>query len=191
MQSRWVAGAMGVAVGLLALLWWWSESGRPSSEVLLAKAEAKTTTPPSPPPKSKPRRVLPRPKPAAPAKQIQLVAGGGEDIPVITHEQVESVLPEIFREQVLQEVLVCLQETAPAEGYEGKMVFDLQFDDRGLSEAAIEELTELPDGLVDCVADAVWGAQWARLDQGEINVTWPVPVSVEPSEADPAPPADP
>lgn len=133
--------------------------------------------------RSAPASVPPGEAPAHREASLTRVEGESEDEAlepeVVSAEGLGPALDNTFRDSVIADVQRCLAQTAPAEGFEGKMRFALRLDTSGLQEAAIEDLTGLPDGLTECVAEAVWDANWPAVRDGEVDVTYPVMVSTE------------
>ncbi|MEZ4240665.1 MAG: hypothetical protein R3F59_31840 [Myxococcota bacterium] len=193
MNRRWLAAPL--AVVLLGVAW---VALRP--EAPDAPEAGETPAAPVPPPVAatapapRPRTLLPRPVPlpaAAPepepeaADDASLAADPALDPaeagPIVAAADLPEVLPRVFDEELRGALEGCVEGTAPPEGFDGKLLLDLQLDTAGLREAAIDGWAGAPDGLVDCVADAVWGALWPRMDQGETGVTYPVVVTMDPS----------
>lgn len=54
----------------------------------------------------------------------------------------------------------------------GEVEIGFQFDADGLSEAWVDEASDLPQSTRDCLAGAVYAVDWSALTDDPVQVTW-------------------
>lgn len=182
-MRRIVPFAIALLLVLLAAGVWWTSA--PPAPV---RAQ---TPPPRPTPGA--RLLLRRPAVAAnssPSAAGSVPASTATEEPAVPAEvppqgvgipasALGPAIKETFEAGLKVDLLGCLLDADLAPGFDGKLLFDLHLDTTGLVDAAIVDLTDVPEGLRDCIADHVWTTEWPVLREGEVDVTYPVRLTVE------------
>lgn len=193
-----------VAVLFAVLAAWWV--ARPSTDAPPPTAATATTKAPAPPrrevriPKPKlPRPSVPpavpvpapAPEPDAPASaasadgdRVATTPDGSANAPVDRREHPSAdsaALGEAIKTRmaaITPEILHCLVR-GDGPRFEGSLVIRFQVEADGLQDAWVEDVDSIPDEVLPCFSDAVYGPDWSGLTQEPIEVTRGFEVSVE------------
>lgn len=194
MSGDAVRRGLGVAalLALAALLawWWW----RPAPEATAATAARPGTAaaprrvrvprPPRPPPAPIETAAAdpppPDPAPADPTTEPDAAPPG----PVDRREGAPpdgEALRELLAQQmddVARAVQPCADAWAAEEPeLDGRIVLRFGLDADGLQDVWIEEHDEVPGGVLDCFADAVYLGDWSGIAADPLEVSWPFHVT--------------
>lgn len=84
-------------------------------------------------------------------------------------------------DDVSAEIGPCVDRWAKADTrLNGSVKLRFAMDADGLQDVWIEEHSAVPDGLLGCFSDAVYGADWAGISREPLEVSWPFQVTAEP-----------
>jgi hypothetical protein len=189
---RWGVG-VAVLAGVAFLVAWWTVrppgGGEGAAEVsappeLVPPGRVRTPLPRRPstargPAGVAPQGVAPSAAAAAEPPATQAAERPAAQAPAVPPGELGLALRATFEREMNGSLLECLFEADLPDGYRGELAFELHLDAAGLQEAAVLDLTEVPASLVDCMADATWSADWPRLTEGEVDVTYPVVLTTD------------
>lgn len=196
--ARWMV--LGAAA-LGALLAWLLVMAPPSTPEPAPEADPAAVAP-APKPASRATRApgastaLPRPGPPKrdPPVALEPAANAGVEDPsndddltsndspearrptrTLTPEDGPAMLRSVMQDEVAPEILKCMEEWhAEFPDASGRVIMGFTLGPDGLSDARIEEYTDLPVGLLSCVSAAVWEGDWPANPDGALEVRYPI-----------------
>lgn len=130
-----------------------------------------------PPPAVKPRPAKPPPSPA-PAEAPS--ADGPKDLRPDAPADAGAVKELLVQQmdEVRDEIVPCIERwTQQQSGLDGTVKLRFALNADGLQDVWIEEHEAVPELMLGCFSDAVYGADWSGISREPIEVSWPFRVT--------------